>query len=254
MRVEGMTMARPALLVSAAVLVLGLQIASARADGGTITGTVRWKGPVPARTALDRSSDPTCAATPRQSEDVVVTDGKVAGVLVRIKIGTAGVHEPPTTPAVLVQDQCMYGPRVVGVMAGQSLEIRNGDPTFHNVRGNRAGKVTFNLAQPQGAAPLVRKDLGRPGDVIDLHCDVHPWMAGWIVVLDHPYFAVTGTDGAFTLRDVPPGTYALETWHPVLGLRTTKIKVRKGKVTKATFTLELPSLSPTTLVPTAPSR
>lgn len=237
----------------AAVATLALA-APAHADGGSITGTVRWKGAAPARTELDRTSDPVCAAKPRQSEDLVVTAGKVKDVLVRIKIGTAGTHAAPTTPAVMIQDQCMYGPRVVGVMAGQPLEVRNGDPTFHNVRGNRGPKVVWNLAQPQGAPAITRTELGKAGDVVSLHCDVHPWMAGWVAIMDHPYFAVTGVDGAFTIAGVPPGSYVLEAWHPQLGLRTTTIKVRKGKATKASFTLALPALSPTTLPTPTPAR
>lgn len=222
------------------VIVLAALTGEARADGGSITGTVTWKGAAPARPMLDRMSDPVCAANPRASEDVVVDKGRVKDVLVRIKIGTAGTHTAPTTPVVVVQDQCMYGPRVVGVVAGQTLEIRNGDPTFHNVRGNRGGKVVWNLAQPAQAPALTRSELGQPGDVVDLHCDVHPWMAAWVAIQDHPYFAVTGADGTFTIKGVPPGSYILEAWHPVLGITSTKVKVKKGKATKATFTLAAP--------------
>ncbi len=212
----------------------------ARADGGTITGTVAWKGAAPARPMLDRASDPVCAANPRASEELVVDKGRVKDVLVRIKVGTAGTHAAPATPVVIVQDQCMYGPRVAAVIAGQPLEIRNGDPTFHNVRGNRGGKVVWNLAQPASGPALTRSELGQPGDIVDLHCDVHPWMQAWVAVMDHPYFAVTGADGAFTIAGVPPGSYTLEAWHPVLGITSTKVKVRKGKATKATFTLAAP--------------
>lgn len=232
-----MPSARP-LVAFALVSLAG--VAAAAADGGTITGTVAWKGAAPARAAIDRSSDPVCAAHPRTSEDIVVERGKVRDVLVRIKNGSAGAHVAPTTPALIVQDQCMYGPRVVGVVAGQPLEIRTADATFHNVRGNRGGKVVWNLAQPAASPPITRTELGKPGDIVDLHCDVHPWMQAWVAVQDHPFFAVTGADGAFTIANVPPGTYTLEAWHPVLGLTSTKIKVRKGKATRAAFTLKAP--------------
>ncbi len=233
-----------AALVAAAVLA---HAGHAAADGYTITGIVKWKGAAPERPPLDRMSDPVCAANPRASEDVVVAKGRVRDVLVRIKVGTAGTHRHPvpTAPVVIVQDQCMYGPRVVGLVEGQPLEVRNGDPTFHNVRGNRDGKVVWNLAQPAAAPAITRTDLGKPGDIVDLHCDVHPWMAGWVAVHDHPYFAVTGADGAFVIANVPAGTYTLEAWHPVLGLTSKTIRVKRGKAPVVSFTLAAPKAAAT---------
>lgn len=227
---------------AACVLVAVLAVAgSARADGGgVIRGTVTWKGAAPPRPPEDRSRDPVCAEHAQASEEIVVERGGVRDVLVRLRNGTAGTHAAPAAPAVLRQDGCTYAPRVLGVLAGQAVEIHNGDPTFHNVRGNRDGRVVWNLAQPATSPPLVRRELGKPGDIVDLHCDVHPWMQAWIAVHDHPYFTVTGSGGAFELRGVPPGAYVLEAWHPLLGLRSTKVKVRKGKTTRATFTLAAP--------------
>ncbi|MBK9033511.1 MAG: DUF2012 domain-containing protein [Myxococcales bacterium] len=230
----------PRLLTAAAVLAATATLAAAGPTTGSIVGTVAWKGAPPPPTPVDRSSDPVCAKTARGAEDVVVTDGKLKDVLVRIAIGGAAAAPAPTAPALIAQSECMYGPRVVGVVAGQTLEIRNLDATFHNVRGNLVKKVLWNLAQPKGAAPLVRDKLGAPGDVVSLHCDVHPWMAAWVVVHDHAFFTVTGADGAFTLPDVPPGTYTVEAWHPTLGLRSAKVKVKKGKAARATFTFAAP--------------
>jgi hypothetical protein len=210
---------------------------SSTASAESIKGTVSFKGTPPERKALDRTSDPVCAKTPRLAEDVVVENGKLKDVLVRIKVGTAGLAAPtaPETPAVITQSECMYTPRVVGVVAGQKLEIRNGDPTFHNVRGTLGAQILWNLAHLAGGAPHVRSDLGKAGQIVSLHCDVHPWMAAWAVVSDNPYFAVTGADGAFTLDGVPPGTYTVEAWHPTLGVKTARVKVKKGKTAKATF-------------------
>ncbi|MEZ4401274.1 MAG: carboxypeptidase regulatory-like domain-containing protein [Kofleriaceae bacterium] len=223
--------------------------ASAAPATGTIAGAVAWKGAAPTPPPLDRSSDPVCAKDPRTAEDVVVTNGKLRDVLVRITVGGApmpppGPAEPPPAPAVVLQSQCMYGPRVVGIVPGQAVEIRNLDATFHNVRGNLAAQVLWNLAQPKGAPAITRTALGKPGDIVSLHCDVHPWMAAWVAVTDHPYFAVTGADGAFTLKGVPPGSYTVEAWHPTLGKQTVKVKVKKGKTAKATFTFAAPSAKP----------
>lgn len=196
---------------------------------GAIKGVVTFVGTAPERAPLDRTSDPKCGTGEVLAEDVVVTDGKLRDVFVRIKNGTAGTHDAPADPAVVTQADCRYTPRVVGVVAGQSLEIRNGDPTFHNVRGNLGKKIAFNLPQAVKAKPIVREDLGTAGEVISLACDVHPWMAGWAVITDHPYFAVTKEDGTFVISGLAPGSYTVEAWHPTLGLKTTKVKVKKGK-------------------------
>jgi hypothetical protein len=210
--------------------------AKPRAKTGAIAGVVTFDGPVPEPGKADYGHDAACTSGTHPGTSVVVADGRLAEVLVYIKNGTMGEHAAPADPVVVNQDGCEYTPRVVGVMSGQKLEVRNGDPTFHNVRGNRDGKIAFNLPQNKGAKPIVRDDLGDPGAVTALACDVHPWMQGWAVVVDHPYFAVTGADGAFSLAGLAPGRYELVAWHPTLGTRTAKVTVKRGKkAARATF-------------------
>lgn len=211
-------------------------VAHAAPATGTIAGTVVWKGDAPPPVAIDRSSDPVCARTARTAEDVVVTGGKLRDVLVRISVGGAPAATTVPAAAVIEQRECMYAPRVVGIVAGQKVEVRNGDATFHNVRGNLGTKVLWNLGQPAQTPAITRENLGKPGEVVALHCDVHPWMSSWVAISDHPFFQVTGADGAFTLAGVPPGSYTVEAWHPTLGLKSAKVKVKKGKTAKATFT------------------
>lgn len=195
---------------------------------GSIKGTVIFEGEAPDRKPLVRDTDPYCHRTPKLSEDVVVAKGKVRDVLVRIKNGTGGKHATPAQPVVLDQQECMYRPRVVGLIAGQKLVARNSDGTFHNVHGTLNGKLLWN--KPQAAqAPELSLDTGaRPGDVVEVVCDVHPWMRAYAVVHDHPYFAVTGDDGAFEIRGLAPGTYTLEAWHPKLGEKSMSVKIGTG--------------------------
>ena len=124
-------------------------------------------------------------------------------------------------------------------MKGGTLEVRNGDPTFHNVRGMQAGAVAFNLPQNKGAAPITKPVEGAAGDTLSLHCDVHPWMQGFVRVSDHPFFATTGVDGTFSIPEVPPGKYTLEVWHPNLGSTTATVRVKKGKKAKVTIEYDL---------------
>jgi hypothetical protein len=122
----------------------------------------------------------------------------------------------------------MYQPRVVVVQAGQTVEIKNSDATLHNVHTYKGTASLFNKASLQGLPPQKVK-FPTTGDVVRFKCDVHPWMTGWVLVTDNPYFAVTRDDGAFNIANVPPGKYTLEIWHEKLGTETREITVEEGK-------------------------
>lgn len=202
---------------------------STSAYAGSIKGTVLFEGEPPAQPTLERKEDPKCSKD-RTDEAVVVTKGKLRDVVVRIKNGTAGQHKAPDKPALIDQQDCMYTPRVVGIVAGQKLQVRNSDGTFHNVWGQVANKDVFNKPQAPKAADLtLDPSTAKADDVIELKCGVHGWMHAYVAVQDHPYFAVTGTDGKFEIKDLAPGTYTLEAWHPELGTKSMKVVIGKGK-------------------------
>jgi len=204
---------------------------------GTVEGTVRFAGKVPRPAAIPATQDPYCASKKIVDEKVVVTGGMLRDVYVGVPAGKGGTHSAPSAPVVIDQSGCMYRPRVVGVMAGQKLEIRNSDHTFHNVRGTEDKRTVFNHGQPQKFPP-VDETASKPGHVLTLRCDIHPWMRGYAVVTDHPYFAVTGADGRFVLKDVPAGMHTIEAWHPELGKQTATVKVVAGKTAKVELTFK----------------
>jgi plastocyanin len=222
------------LALAALAVALAASPVLARPTAGTVTGTVLFAGTPPPRKAIVRDSDPVCAKTKGQTEDIVVGEhGGLRDVLVRV-VGVKGKFKVPDAPVVIAQHDCRYEPRVSGVLVGQQVAIHNGDPTYHNVRGAIGAKTIFNMSQPQGD-PDIKKDAAtRPGEVLALHCDVHAWMQAWAVTVDNPYFVVTGDDGTFALAGVPPGAYTLEAWHPTLGVVSAKIVVKKRGAFKAT--------------------
>jgi hypothetical protein len=208
---------------------LALLCLSSTAYAGSIKGTVLFEGEPPAQETLQRDSDPKCSKN-KTDEAVVVTKGKLRDVLVRIKNGTTGAHTAPATAAFLDQKDCMYTPRVVGIVAGQKLKVRNSDNTFHNVWGQVMNKDVFNKPQAPKAADLdLDPSTAKPDDVVELKCGVHGWMHAYVVVQDSPFFAVTTADGKFEIKDLPKGKYTLEAWHPTLGTKSMQIEIGKNK-------------------------
>lgn len=190
-------------------------------DVGSIAGAIAFNGAVPAAKKIDTSADPVCGqANPDLStEDTKVKDGKVANAFVYIKDGTATdgtkigdyTWTAPTTAAKLDQKGCQYLPHVMGVMTNQKISITNSDPTQHNVHPTPKSNPEWNQTQPNGAPPI-EKTFARAEVLVPVKCNQHPWMKAYIGVLKHPFFAVSGEDGSFTIKGVPPGTYTVAAW------------------------------------------
>jgi plastocyanin len=201
-------------------------------QAGSIEGEVAFTGTAPVMQPLKRGSDPVCAKAKMNDETVLVKDGKLQNVVVRLKGLPAA--QAPTEAVVVDQEKCMYRPRVQGAVKGQPIQIKNSDGTLHNVHTYVGQKTLFNKAQPPKAAPIAA-EASQEG-VIKFKCDVHPWMTGYVVVSESAHFATSGADGAFTLKDVPAGTYTVEAWHEKLGTQETQVTVKPGEAAKASFT------------------
>jgi len=141
----------------------------------------------------------------------------------------------PKDPVVLDQRGCIYTPRVVGLRVGQSIEVVNSDDTLHNVHALPMQNQEFNHGQ-QFRNMRLTKTFTVPEVMVRFKCDVHGWMAAWVGVTTHPFFAITGNDGTFSLKGVPPGTYTVEAWHEKFGLRTTQVTVAPSQAQTASFT------------------
>jgi plastocyanin len=201
-----------------------------QATAGTISGRVLFTGELPVMPVIDMSSNPQCERQhhgPRKAETVVVNANKtLQNVFIWIKDGLPQARwTPPAESAKLDQRGCVYEPHVLGIMEGQQLEILNDDPVNHNVHAECRVNAAWNESQPPRAEHKF-KQFDAAEVLFPVTCSVHPWMRSYIGVSPHPFFAVTGEDGSFTLKGVPPGTYTVEAVHEKYGRK-------EGKVTLA---------------------
>jgi plastocyanin len=188
---------------------------------GTINGVISYNGTPPAPKKIDTSADPVCGSkNPNLStDDTIVKDGKLANVFVYIKEGTVEngkkvgdyAWATPTNAVQLDQNGCHYAPHVMGVQVNQKISITNSDATQHNIHPTPKLNQEWNQTQANGSAPL-EKSFGRPEVLIPVKCNQHPWMKAYIGVMKTPFFAVSGENGTFELKGVPPGTYTVVAW------------------------------------------
>lgn len=199
-----------------------------KGDEGTITGKVSFDGPAPELKKIDMSQDANCAgsAGDKSADDVLVADGKLANVFVYLKGGPVDKNsfDTPSDPVVLDQQGCRYHPRVLGIQTNQTLKVTNSDNTTHNIHPSPKTNQEWNQMQAQGA-PAIEKKFARAETLIPVKCNQHPWMKANVGVLAHPYFAVSGKDGSYTIKNVPPGTYTLVFWHETKGEQTQQVTV-----------------------------
>jgi plastocyanin len=222
-------------LLAFAATLLAPAIAGAQ---GKVSGKATFSGTPPAAAKLKMDADPVCAAAHpggATAEDLVVGDGGgLQNVFVYVK-EVPGNFPAKAEPAVIDQKGCLYTPRVVGLQTGQPLKFLNSDPTLHNVHGMPKNNPGWNFAMPKFVKQKETKDLTKPEVMVAVKCDVHPWMAGYVGVLPHPFFAVTKADGSYTIEGLPPGEYEIIAWQEKLGQQTSKVKVDAGGAATADF-------------------
>lgn len=204
---------------------------------GTIKGLVTFTGTAPTQRQIQMNADPFCARAhsfPVNEPNLIVSAEKaLKHVIVFLEGEVPGEFATPSAPAVLDQRGCLYEPRVQGMMSGQKLEVRNSDQTLHNVHCYRNTATCFNRAMFQKMPPFLHQfsDNG----IVKFKCDVHPWMTAYALVSNHPFFAVTGADGTFEIKNVPAGTYTLKVWHETLGEQTLSVSLTAEAGAEANF-------------------
>lgn len=200
-------------------------------DGGTISGEVKFSGtpPTPEKIATTKDQE-VCGKTEKVNESLLVGASKgVQNVVVSISNIQRG-KKLPEAGATLDQKDCRYAPHVVLSPAGAELTIMNSDGILHNIHTQSTKNPPFNKAQPK-FRPKMTEKFAQP-ETVKLTCDAHGWMSGWLIVEDHPYYAVTDANGTFKITDVPPGDYELKFWHEALGETTQTVSVKAKEEAK----------------------
>jgi hypothetical protein len=203
-------------------------------NGGTIHGTVKLSGPAPtvAPIKVTKNQDYCGNSIPNPVYEVGKSGG-LQNVEVYLKDVTKG--RPVATDTItLVNDHCMFHPRVQGSSVGQQIKVSSNDPILHNThpQNSETNATIYNIALPfKGFS--VTKPLPATPQLIKVKCDAHEWMHAWVWEFDHPYFATTGDDGQFTIKGVPPGTYTLVAWQEAAGEKSIPVTVVAGKTVTA---------------------
>lgn len=208
---------------------------------GDVSGKITLDGAAPVQKPINMTAEPYCSKanpSPVMPQDVVAGDGgALANVVVYVKEGVPNsTFDVPKDPVELAQQGCMYSPHVIALMAGQDVKVVNNDQTTHNIHPLPKDNREWNKSQPPGS-PAILDSFARAEVAIPVKCNVHPWMKSYIAVFKHPYFAVTGKDGSFDIKNLPPGTYTIEAWQERYGTVDQQITVgaKESKTVNLSF-------------------
>jgi plastocyanin len=149
--------------------------------------------------------------------------GDASGVVVYV---TGYSAPPPDTVAVLEQENERFQPRILPIVAGQTVSFPNRDRFYHNVF-SVSSVEPFDLGQYKSSDPPRAQRFASPG-LVPVYCNIHPQMISYVVVLENGAFAVTGEDGAFELRGVHAGQIALNAWLPGAQRVTKELELAPG--------------------------
>ena len=211
-------------------------------EGGVVRGVVRFVGePPPAQTVPVAKDPEVCGDGDRLVGEVKVSGGALQNVVVYLEGVEAGKGWGiPDDGVLLDQKDCRFIPHVVVIPKGEPLVIQNSDPVLHNIHAREiAGRVhrtIFNLAQPDQDSRLTQRVRLRRSNQVEVVCDAHEFMHAAMLVVDNPYYAKVDQAGAFSIAEVPPGTYLAKAWHPTLGTQEQEVTIAPDGTMEVAFT------------------
>jgi hypothetical protein len=213
----------PLLLVSASA---GGYEGGPVSNGGEIKGRVKVAGEMPKDPVIQVTKDQQhCGNTLPREKYVISADGGVQWTAVFIEGITKG-KPAPKEDLPIVNKMCQFHPHVQAGMNGQTVDVKNEDPMLHNTHMRFNNLTVFNSALPRQGM-TIKRAIHKVG-LVDVQCDAHTFMHGYLYLADNPYITVTDAQGRFNIKDVPAGTYKLKFWHEAFGEQEKTVTVTAG--------------------------
>jgi plastocyanin len=221
------------------LLLLGFVCLPGTGLAGAISGKIVLAGAAPAPKKVDITIDQYLCGDQKDAGDLLLSARKeIQNAVVWIENPPANVAGPARSQKVEVdQKGCVFIPRVVVVPAGGTVDFLNSDRLLHNIHATPKLNVSFNRTQPKGRTLPVT--FAKP-EIVRINCDLHSWMTAWVVVAEHPFYAITGADGRFTFDDLPPGRYRLKVWHERLGTMPASVTIGAQQPADVTVEMKAP--------------
>ena len=207
-----------------------------KAMAGSIVGEVKFIDELPKTAAIKVSKDQDyCGDTLPNETYLVGSDNALKNVGVFIETTSSNFVGDPQKENILNNTGCRYSPRILAMQKGEKLKVKNNDPKLHIPHSYHEERTVFNLSLPFRGTTIDATSRIRHAGVLKVVCDTHAWMLAYIHVFDHPYFAVTDERGAFSISNLPAGTYILNAWHEDAGMRSQEITVSESGDVRTVF-------------------
>jgi plastocyanin len=234
-------------VIVATIAIVGTQVSPGHGyevvtvtKGGAVEGKVAFTGPKPpARKVIPTKDQEFCGGVREVEQIQLSPDRGVAEAVVWVKrVAKGKAWEKPATPPSLMNTRCDFAPYLQAVPLNTEMEFVNNDAVFHNLHSFLDKATVHNVSLPRNGR-RIRRTFAEPG-LVRVECDAHSWMKAWVYVADSPYYAMTGKDGRFVIRDLPPGSYTLAAWHDYAGAGEMSFTVAPGATVPVTLTLDKP--------------